>query len=162
MFVGSYSVILLFYLYCVNHCLKKIKKNEIYNFRKKKILSVIFNLKGDCCCVCAEVLGKRAVRGDKKVTPQYTRAAGKQTQHIDYIIFTDTQSSLRLMFTWHEVNSTLDCRLLLCISFEAVPQYTCICDLFPPLISPITFRAELPTVSFITANILNHLSCVSH
>lgn len=35
-------------------------------------------------------------------------------------------------------------------------------DLFPPLISSITFRADLPTVSFITANILNHLSCASH
>lgn len=35
-------------------------------------------------------------------------------------------------------------------------------DLFPPLIFPITFRTDLPTVSFITANILNHLSCVTH
>lgn len=45
------------------------------------------------------MLGKRAVRGDKKGTPQYTLAAGKQTQNIDYIIFTDTQSSPWLMFT---------------------------------------------------------------
>lgn len=42
---------------------------------------------------------ERAVRGDKKGAAQYTLAAGKQTQNIDYIIFTDTQSSLRLMFT---------------------------------------------------------------
>lgn len=67
-----------------------------------------------------------------------------------------------VMFTWHGVNSTSDCGLLLCISFVAVPRYTYISDLFPPLISPITFRAVLPTVSFITANILNHPSCVSH
>lgn len=113
MLVGTYSIIILFLL-CNSLFEKKWK--EIYNLRKK-----VFNLRGDCFCVCVEVLGKRAVRGDKKVTPQYTLAAGKQTQHIDYIIFTDTQSSLWLMFTWHEVNSALDCRLLLCISFEAVP-----------------------------------------
>lgn len=39
------------------------------------------------------MFGKRAVRGDKKGAIQYTRAAAKQTQNIDYIIFTDTQSS---------------------------------------------------------------------
>lgn len=78
-------------------------------------------------CLCRSLcrwglmLGKRAVRGDKKGAPQYTVAVGKQTQNIDYIIFTDTQSSPWLMFTRHEVNSTLDCRLLLCISFAVVP-----------------------------------------
>lgn len=107
-------------------------------------------------------LGKWAVRGDKKGTPLYAAAAAKQTQNIDYIIFTDTQSSLWLLFTWHEVNSASDCRLPLCISFAALPWYIYVRDLFPPLISPNTFRADLPTVSFITANILNHLSCVSH
>lgn len=45
------------------------------------------------------MLEKGAVRGDEKGTPQYTLAAGKQTQNIDYIIFTDTQSSPWLMFT---------------------------------------------------------------
>lgn len=34
------------------------------------------------------MLGKRAVRGDEKGAAQYTLAAGKQTQNIDYIIFT--------------------------------------------------------------------------
>lgn len=37
------------------------------------------------------MLGKRAVRGDKEGAPQYTLAAGKQTQNIDYIIFTDNR-----------------------------------------------------------------------
>lgn len=32
--------------------------------------------------------GKRAVRGDEEGAAQYTLAAGKQTQNIDYIIFT--------------------------------------------------------------------------
>lgn len=45
------------------------------------------------------MLGKRAVRGEREGTPQYTLAAGKQTQNIDYIIFTDTPSSPWLMFT---------------------------------------------------------------
>lgn len=45
------------------------------------------------------MVGKRAVRGDEKGTPQYTLPAGKQTQNIDYIIFADTQSSPLLMFT---------------------------------------------------------------
>lgn len=84
---------------------------------------------GGCLFLCLSwspyrrglMLGKRAVRGDKKGAPQYTLAAGKQTQNIDYIIFTDTQSSPWLMFTRQEVNSTLDCGLLLCISFAAVP-----------------------------------------
>lgn len=34
------------------------------------------------------MLGKRAVRGDEEGAAQYTLAAGKQTQNIDYIIFT--------------------------------------------------------------------------
>lgn len=45
------------------------------------------------------MLGKRAVRGDKTGTPQYTPAVRKQTQNIDFIIFTDTRSSQWLMFT---------------------------------------------------------------
>lgn len=68
------------------------------------------------------MLGKRAVRGDKEGAPQYTLAAGKQTQNIDYIIFTDTQSSPQLMFTRREVNSAPDHRLMLCISFAAAPR----------------------------------------
>lgn len=68
------------------------------------------------------MLGKRAVRGDKEGAPQYTLAAGKQTQNIDYIIFTDNQSSPRLMFTRREVNSAPDHGLMLCISFAAAPR----------------------------------------
>lgn len=45
------------------------------------------------------MLGKRAVRGDKKGTPQYTLAAEKQTENIDFIIFTDSRNSPWLMFT---------------------------------------------------------------
>lgn len=42
------------------------------------------------------MLGKRAVRGDEEGAAQYTLAAGKQTQNIDYIIFTGGRSSTAL------------------------------------------------------------------
>lgn len=84
---------------------------------------------GVCFCLRESIRGRaeRAVRGDRRERHNILRLLENKQKTLIFIICTDTRSSLWLMFTWHKINSILERRLGLCISFAAMPSvYVCL------------------------------------
>lgn len=75
----------------------------------------------------ADVGEESSQRWSEVNTTIYSGCWKTNRKHWFYHLHRPPESSLQLMFTWHKINSILDRRLLLCISFATLaPVYVCL------------------------------------